>query len=70
MGPAAQRFFHTPAARLTRGEAALLAGVLPAPSRLHADQPSAYLLKRQAWIVEQMNRLGGEAYIRSVDSGG
>ena len=70
VGPAAQRFFHKPAARLTRGEAALLAGVLPAPSRLHADQPSAYLLKRQAWIVEQMNRLGGEAYIRSVDSGG
>lgn len=70
VGPAAERFFHKPATSLTRGEAALLAAVLPAPSRLHADQPSPYLLRRQAWIIEQMNRLGGEAYIRSVDSGG
>ena len=70
VGPAADEYFHKSASRLTQSEAALLAGVLPAPSRLHVTAPSAYLLGRRAWIIAQMNRLGGEAYIRSVDSNG
>ncbi len=67
VGAAAPRYFHTTPARLTRGQAALLAAVLPAPTRFHADQPSSYMLRRQAWITSQMNALGGEAYIREVD---
>ncbi|MES1196884.1 MAG: monofunctional biosynthetic peptidoglycan transglycosylase [Steroidobacter sp.] len=51
---AAQRFFHKPAARLNSSEAALLAAVLPAPKRLQAARPSAYLRARQAWIESQM----------------
>ena len=67
VGAAAPRLFHTTPARLTRGQAALLAAVLPAPAHFHADQPSSYVLRRQAWIITQMNALGGEAYIRDVD---
>lgn len=52
---AAQRFFHKPAARLNSSEAALLAAVLPAPKRLQAGKPSAYLRSRQAWIESQMS---------------
>jgi monofunctional glycosyltransferase len=69
VGPAAQRYFHTSAAHLSREQAALLAAVLPSPRHLHADRPSGYLLRRQEWIVAQMNRLGGSGYITAVESG-
>lgn len=64
---AALRFWHTPAARLTSGEAALLAAVLPNPLRLHAERPSAYVLERRDWILGQMRGLGGAAYLRAVE---
>ena len=38
---AAQRFFHKPAARLTRGDAAILAAVLPNPQRLFGSRTIA-----------------------------
>jgi len=60
---ASRRFFDKPAARLTVGEAARLAAVLPNPVRYRADKPSAYTLKRQRWIELQMGRLGGLAYL-------
>ena len=58
VGAAAPRFFHKPAARLTRHEACLLAAVLPAPKRMRAENPSAYVEKRAWWIERQMMRLG------------
>jgi monofunctional biosynthetic peptidoglycan transglycosylase len=64
---AAERFWHEPAAALSSEEAALLAAVLPNPLRLHADRPSAYVLERQEWILEQMRGLGGEGYLRAVE---
>ena len=70
VGAAAPRYFHTSASRLSRAQAALLAAVLPAPTHFHVAQPSAHVLRRQAWIIGQMNALGGEAYIRSVDAAG
>ena len=60
---ASQRFFHKPAARLTASEAARLAAVLPSPQRYRVDRPSAYVLKRQRWIEQQMRQLGGVAYL-------
>ncbi len=60
---ASQRFFNKPAARLTAGEAARLAAVLPNPLRYRVDQPSAYVLQRQRWIERQMRLLGGSAYL-------
>ncbi len=56
---ASRRYFGKPAAELDRGEAALLAAVLPSPRRLRADRPSGYLRGRQAWILAQMAELGG-----------
>jgi monofunctional glycosyltransferase len=67
---AAQAYFHEPAARLTREEAALLAAVLPNPHRLHVDRPSRYVLARRDWILGQMRRLGGSTYLRSVEPEG
>ncbi len=60
---ASRQFFNKPAVRLTAGEAARLAAVLPNPLRYRVDQPSAYVLKRQRWIERQMRQLGGIAYL-------
>jgi monofunctional glycosyltransferase len=61
---ASLRYFHKPASRLSTGEAALLAAVLPNPIRLRVSHPSAYVLERRDWIVQQMEQLGGSAYIK------
>ncbi len=65
---AAHHFFHKTAARLSSGEAALLAAVLPNPVRFHVDRPSAYVLSRHAWILGQMRGLGGPSYLRSIEA--
>ncbi len=64
---ASQAFFHKPAAKLSRGEAARLAAVLPSPKRMRAESPSAYVLRRQGEIERQMAALGGTAYIAGLD---
>lgn len=51
---ASRRYFGIPAKQLTAGQAALLAATLPNPLRFKADQPSAYVYKRQNWILGQM----------------
>ncbi len=63
---ASRAFFHKPAARLSRPEAATLAAVLPNPIRLRADRPSAYVISRRDWIVGQMRGLGGREYLEEV----
>lgn len=65
---AAERFFHVPAARLTPDDAALLAAVLPNPRRMHVDRPSAYVLERRDFILEQMRDLGGTGYLQALQS--
>ncbi|AWN15020.1 monofunctional biosynthetic peptidoglycan transglycosylase [Salinisphaera sp. LB1] len=55
---AAQQLFHTPAAKLSRGECAALAAVLPAPDKYDAAHPGRYLTRRKAWILRQMRHLG------------
>nr|WP_054772901.1 monofunctional biosynthetic peptidoglycan transglycosylase [Methylogaea oryzae] len=55
---ASQRYFRKPAARLGGAESALLAASLPNPRRFRPDKPSGYLLMRQQWIAQQMQRLG------------
>ena len=65
---AAERFWHTPALRLSTSQAALLAAVLPNPHSLHADRPSRYLLQRHDEILGQMRALGGAAYLRALES--
>jgi monofunctional biosynthetic peptidoglycan transglycosylase len=65
---AAQRFFHKPAARLTRSDSAVLAAVLPNPERLSAAAPSAYVQQRRDWILGQMQALGGPEMLDDIDA--
>jgi monofunctional biosynthetic peptidoglycan transglycosylase len=55
---AARKYFHKPAAKLTRGEAALIAAALPNPRVRNPAKPTAYLLRRQARIMNLMNKIG------------
>ena len=64
VGAASEAYFHTTPAKLTAAQAARLAAVLPSPRRLHADRPSAYVLRRTDWILRQMRQLGGPEYLR------
>ena len=61
---AAQRFFHKPADRLNRREAATLAAILPSPRRMSADRPSDYVIRRAWQIIEQMHALGGTGHLK------
>ncbi len=63
---ASQRYFRKSAESLGPQEAALLAAVLPNPIRRRADRPSAYVEERSAWILQQMEQLGGIAFIRRL----
>jgi monofunctional biosynthetic peptidoglycan transglycosylase len=65
---AAQRFFHTSAARLSRSDAAVLAAVLPNPVRLSAAAPSRYIQLRRDWILRQMQALGGSEMLDEIDA--
>jgi monofunctional biosynthetic peptidoglycan transglycosylase len=64
---ASSRFFHKPAARLTSGEAATLAAVLPNPIKMHAERPSAYVTERRDQILGQMRALGGASYLQALE---
>ena len=63
---ASRHYFGKPAARLTRSEAALLAAVLPSPKRLRVANPSAYVRRRQEWILGQMRGLGGTSLLDTL----
>ena len=65
---AAQRFFHIPAAKLSRSDSAVLAAVLPNPQRLIAAAPSAYVQERRDWILGQMQALGGPEMLGEIDA--
>ncbi len=69
VGAASEAFFHTTPAHLTASQAARLAAVLPSPRRLHADRPSAYVLRRADWIMRQMRQLGGPGYLQRQQDG-
>ena len=60
---ASRTYFRKPPAALRREEAALLAAVLPNPTRMSVHRPSRYVRARQGWILKQMRRLGGTAYV-------
>lgn len=52
---AAKYKFGTTAAKLTRGQCALIAATLPNPIRFNSAKPSSYILKRQNQILKLMN---------------
>ena len=47
--------FNTTAAKLTKGQCALIAATLPNPIRFDSAHPSSYILKRQNQILRLMN---------------
>ncbi|WP_417614507.1 monofunctional biosynthetic peptidoglycan transglycosylase [Oceanisphaera sp.] len=55
---AAQAYFNTSAANLSRYQAALLAAVLPNPRRFLANRPSAYVQGRASTIQRRTQQLG------------
>jgi monofunctional biosynthetic peptidoglycan transglycosylase len=55
---ASQKFFHKPAAKLTRAEAAQLIAVLPNPRHWSAANPSIHVQRRRDAILEAMSELG------------
>jgi monofunctional biosynthetic peptidoglycan transglycosylase len=63
---ASQRFFRKSAARIGPSEAALIAAVLPNPIRFRVNRPSAYVEERRGWILQQMDRLGGTAFLNGL----
>jgi monofunctional biosynthetic peptidoglycan transglycosylase len=65
---AAERYFHKPAARLTRADAAVLAAVLPNPEHYSAAAPSRYVQQRREWILGQMQALGGPEMLQEIDA--
>ena len=63
---AAQRFYRVPALGLGRYEAATLAAVLPNPVTFRVNAPSAYVVRRRDFILDQMRRLGGPNYLQEL----
>ena len=65
---AASRYYFGKSPRqLYDAEAALLAAVLPSPTRLSVHEPSEYVRERQAWILGQMQRLRRENWLTRFD---
>ncbi|MBE2898140.1 monofunctional biosynthetic peptidoglycan transglycosylase [Pasteurellaceae bacterium 20609_3] len=64
---AAQHFFNTSAAKLTNAQAALLASSLPNPHIYRVDAPSQAMLRKQQWILRQMQALGGKPFLQRLE---
>ncbi|MGR8980362.1 MAG: monofunctional biosynthetic peptidoglycan transglycosylase [Gammaproteobacteria bacterium] len=54
---ASRHYFGIPAKKLSRPQAALLAATLPNPLRFKASRPTAFVIKRQQWILRQMGNI-------------
>ncbi len=63
---AAQAYFNKPASKLTRIQAARIASALPNPKKYTIKPISAYVLKRQYWVMRQMNHLKGDKEIQAL----
>jgi monofunctional biosynthetic peptidoglycan transglycosylase len=66
VGSASKIYFNKNPKKLTKEESALIAAVLPNPKRYSVLHPSDYIRKRQAWILQPMNSLGGGSYIKNL----
>lgn len=57
---AAQYWFKKSAVKLNKDECAAIASILPNPLKYVANPPSNYILKRKAWIKQQMSFWGNK----------
>jgi monofunctional biosynthetic peptidoglycan transglycosylase len=67
VGVASRRLFGVAPSALDRQQAALLAASLPAPDIYDVNDPSKRLQKRTAWILDQMDGLGGTEYLSDIE---
>ncbi|HLW73510.1 MAG TPA: monofunctional biosynthetic peptidoglycan transglycosylase [Gammaproteobacteria bacterium] len=67
VGAASRRLFDVTPSELKPEEAALLATTLPAPDRYDVTDPSARMQRQEAWILDQMEGLGGPEYLDVID---
>lgn len=63
VGAAGRNYFGRTPTGINFEQAALLAAVLPNPTRLKVNNPSDYVRERQSWILTQMERLRREGWI-------
>lgn len=54
---ASQTFFDKSSSKLSKGQAALIAAVLPNPRRWSPARPTSYIKGRQSWVMRQMSNL-------------
>ena len=59
-------YFKKEPKKLSKEQAALLAAILPSPVRYSAINPSPYVRNRQHWILQQMNQLGQDFYLKQL----
>ena len=59
---AARTNFGKPASQVSRGEAALIAAVLPNPLKWSPSSPTPYITGRQQWTLWNMNNIGKLSY--------
>ena len=67
---ASQEYFKKDAKKLAQGEAALIAAVLPNPRKWNPAKPTKYVLKRQSWVLRQMNYHGGCIELEPIEEVG
>lgn len=58
------KYFGVSSKKVNRSQAALVATVLPNPIVFKISQPTAYMQRRKAWILRQMDNLGSEAILK------
>ncbi|MBS1489425.1 MAG: monofunctional biosynthetic peptidoglycan transglycosylase [Bacteroidetes bacterium] len=63
---AAQSYFHKPAKKLSRTEAAMIAACLPSPRKIRVQPPSNYVSQRYPQILEQMDNLESDEAVSKL----
>ena len=61
---AAEIYYKKSPIKLTIQESATLAAILPNPIKRNPAKPSGYVLGRRSRIIEQMNLMGGQNFIK------
>ncbi|MCA4897544.1 MAG: monofunctional biosynthetic peptidoglycan transglycosylase [Bacteroidota bacterium] len=63
---ASKSYFKKPAKKLTRAEAAMIAGCLPNPKKFRVQPPSNYISRRYPQIMVQMNNIEPDEDIQKL----
>lgn len=63
---ASRNYFKKPAKKLTRAEAAMIAGCLPNPKKFRVQPPSNYISRRYPQIMVQMNNIEPDEDIQKL----